>query len=184
MVCLRETTLPPHHSSINVGIEWTFIYNINNLPLVLQNHLICPNDTLPRSPSNPFIVLVYHRWQLVIFFPPLEKWRHCLQMLCFCVVGWEFISLKGNSKICCHRSFPPDHFQFPSRQSFIMREVISLHVGQAGVQIGNACCECRSYLLSRALLTSIRGTLHPRAWLERTCSLQRISSVGLIIFLG
>jgi len=22
-----------------------------------------------------------------------------------------------------------------------MREVISLHVGQAGVQIGNACCE-------------------------------------------
>lgn len=23
-----------------------------------------------------------------------------------------------------------------------MREVISLHVGQAGVQIGNACCEC------------------------------------------
>ena len=29
-----------------------------------------------------------------------------------------------------------------------MREVISVHVGQAGVQIGNACCEClvRPYL--------------------------------------
>lgn len=23
-----------------------------------------------------------------------------------------------------------------------MREVISVHVGQAGVQIGNACCKC------------------------------------------
>jgi hypothetical protein len=33
-------------------------------------------------------------------------------------------------------------FLFPSL-AFIteMREVISIHVGQAGVQIGNACCE-------------------------------------------
>ena len=28
-----------------------------------------------------------------------------------------------------------------------MREVISIHVGQAGIQIGNACCEC-SFLLN------------------------------------
>lgn len=27
-----------------------------------------------------------------------------------------------------------------------MREVISVHVGQAGVQIGNACCELSWYL--------------------------------------
>ena len=26
-----------------------------------------------------------------------------------------------------------------------MREVISVHVGQAGVQIGNACCESRVF---------------------------------------
>lgn len=26
-----------------------------------------------------------------------------------------------------------------------MREVISVHVGQAGVQIGNACCESYTY---------------------------------------
>ena len=32
-----------------------------------------------------------------------------------------------------------------------MREVISIHVGQAGVQIGNACCEPSfSLYLSRA----------------------------------
>jgi hypothetical protein len=28
-----------------------------------------------------------------------------------------------------------------------MREVISVHVGQAGVQIGNACCKSRVLLL-------------------------------------
>ena len=28
-----------------------------------------------------------------------------------------------------------------------MREVISVHVGQAGVQIGNACCESRVLFL-------------------------------------
>lgn len=33
-----------------------------------------------------------------------------------------------------------------------MREVISLHVGQAGVQIGNACCE-RSFSLDCRVLT-------------------------------
>jgi hypothetical protein len=49
-----------------------------------------------------------------------------------------------------------------------MREVISVHVGQAGVQIGNACCECSFSLeLSRAhelrpLIAAYRGTLHAR----------------------
>ena len=28
-----------------------------------------------------------------------------------------------------------------------MREVISVHVGQAGVQIGNACCKSRVFFL-------------------------------------
>ncbi len=28
-----------------------------------------------------------------------------------------------------------------------MREVISVHVGQAGVQIGNACCKCQVLFL-------------------------------------
>jgi hypothetical protein len=32
------------------------------------------------------------------------------------------------------------HYQF-SRQSSTMREVISIHAGQAGVQIGNGCWE-------------------------------------------
>lgn len=50
------------------------------------------------------------------------------------------------------RSLPSDHFKFPPQTHsrlksfnlyFTMREVISLHVGQAGVQIGNACCESR-----------------------------------------
>ena len=28
-----------------------------------------------------------------------------------------------------------------------MREVISVHVGQAGIQIGNACCTCPQPIL-------------------------------------
>ncbi|KAF7288270.1 Tubulin alpha chain [Mycena chlorophos] len=51
-----------------------------------------------------------------------------------------------------------------------MREVISIHVGQAGVQIGNACCEprpraprCRvSSLFSRELYTLEHGLSVPR----------------------
>lgn len=38
-------------------------------------------------------------------------------------------------------------FEIPSFTLTIMREVISVHVGQAGVQIGNACCELLSLLL-------------------------------------
>lgn len=51
-----------------------------------------------------------------------------------------------------------------------MREVISVHVGQAGVQIGNACCTSLIHIvvlaISRfAILTDIfRGTVHRRAW--------------------
>lgn len=36
-----------------------------------------------------------------------------------------------------------------------MREVISIHVGQAGVQIGNACCECGSHAAT-LLITGMR----------------------------
>ena len=39
-----------------------------------------------------------------------------------------------------------------------MREVISVHVGQAGVQIGNACCES-PLILCRALHPSDRVNL-------------------------
>ncbi len=35
-----------------------------------------------------------------------------------------------------------------------MREVISVHVGQAGLQIGNACCEYEFPLLVSAYLSS------------------------------
>lgn len=75
-----------------------------------------------------------------------------------------------------------------------MREVISVHVGQAGVQIGNACCmfffppsfsrQLGSTVLSWVKLRRvdvagndlkmwydadliIRGTVHRRAWFER-----------------
>lgn len=37
-----------------------------------------------------------------------------------------------------------------------MREVISVHVGQAGVQIGNACCERSFYFIYRVLTISHR----------------------------
>jgi hypothetical protein len=40
-----------------------------------------------------------------------------------------------------------------------MREVISVHVGQAGVQIGNACC--KYYALS--------GARFPKKLLEKIC---------------
>ena len=47
-----------------------------------------------------------------------------------------------------------------------MREVISIHVGQAGVQIGNACCKATflfpSHFVASYALT--RGTLHSRTW--------------------
>ena len=33
-----------------------------------------------------------------------------------------------------------------------MREVISVHVGQAGVQIGNACCKFQKTLLFLTVL--------------------------------
>src|ERR1700761_3471779 len=80
-----------------------------------------------------------------------------------------------------------------------MREVISVHVGQAGVQIGNACCESRVFFLQLEALLLLewskfdasaafffllllrssylmirlwyRGTLHNRARLECTCHL-------------
>jgi hypothetical protein len=43
-----------------------------------------------------------------------------------------------------------------------MREVISVHVGQAGVQIGNACCE---FLLStRRLITLFSGVVLTNDW--------------------
>lgn len=49
-----------------------------------------------------------------------------------------------------------------------MREVISLHVGQAGVQIGNACCKLLSCLIARfRSKTGHRGALHARARAER-----------------
>ena len=40
-----------------------------------------------------------------------------------------------------------------------MREVISLHVGQAGVQIGNACCE-RSFSLDLSRAYHHTGELY------------------------
>lgn len=53
---------------------------------------------------------------------------------------------------------------------FNMREVISLHVGQAGVQIGNACCKSSLSVISPfSLRPGHRGALHARAWTERTC---------------
>jgi tubulin alpha len=51
-----------------------------------------------------------------------------------------------------------------------MREVISVHVGQAGVQIGNACCESfihPSRHKKTVVLTHQRGALYPRARAER-----------------
>ena len=42
-----------------------------------------------------------------------------------------------------------------------MREVISVHVGQAGVQIGNACC--MSFFLSRLYLCGCHyGGMHTK----------------------
>ena len=37
-----------------------------------------------------------------------------------------------------------------------MREVISVHVGQAGVQIGNACCEFSAILGTLLLVSSCK----------------------------
>lgn len=69
-----------------------------------------------------------------------------------------------------------------------MREVISIHVGQAGVQIGNACCELSPLSLFAVenaqptrfpfelystvaficvLIKPHRGALHHRAWSQR-----------------
>ena len=55
-----------------------------------------------------------------------------------------------------------------------MREVISVHVGQAGVQIGNACCKyafsayiralfvsCREIIRGNALFSSEHALYHP-----------------------
>ena len=39
-----------------------------------------------------------------------------------------------------------------------MREVISVHVGQAGVQIGNACCKC-PYLHELSKFAQRRGNM-------------------------
>ncbi len=87
-----------------------------------------------------------------------------------------------------------------------MREVISVHVGQAGVQIGNACCE---YLNSHVLdqrgrrvrsaffspsfasgrflfadqLTTCRGIVHGRTWLERKW-IQKLSPVHCSLLLS
>ena len=51
-------------------------------------------------------------------------------------------------KRCCGPPFRPNS-HLPSIVLVNMREVISLHVGQAGVQIGNACCKSPSSLISR-----------------------------------
>ena len=50
-----------------------------------------------------------------------------------------------------------------------MREVISLHVGQAGVQIGNACCKLSYLDTVNVVFTRPRGTLYTRTWAECTC---------------
>ena len=54
--------------------------------------------------------------------------------------------------------FPPS----PSIVLVNMREVISLHVGQAGVQIGNACCESvpRVPVKFASQYAADRGALH------------------------
>lgn len=62
-----------------------------------------------------------------------------------------------------------------------MREVISLHVGQAGIQIGNACC--MSFILTSAsCLPSIRGVIYPRARPQRlllNSQLSRLADISL-----
>jgi tubulin alpha len=41
-----------------------------------------------------------------------------------------------------------------------MREVISIHVGQAGVQIGNACCMCFLIFTRSSVLIDAQGELY------------------------
>ncbi|KAK5973204.1 Tubulin alpha chain [Trichostrongylus colubriformis] len=61
------------------------------------------------------------------------------------IAGWRwsrwFICV--HDIVSCHRIKPIHRFQvsFAKRNQSRMREVISIHVGQAGVQIGNACWE-------------------------------------------
>ena len=62
----------------------------------------------------------------------------------------------------------------------IMREVISLHVGQAGVQIGNACCKSLPPLIASFALKcdAHRGALHARARVERMVSSSSFPSLS------
>jgi hypothetical protein len=45
-----------------------------------------------------------------------------------------------------------------------MREVISVHVGQAGVQIGNACCKYALSARIRVFFVSRRDTIRRNAF--------------------
>ena len=61
---------------------------------------------------------------------------------------------RSRSKLILNSTFSSasqGHPQQNEKKRHKMREVISIHVGQAGVQIGNACCEPSfSLYLSRA----------------------------------
>lgn len=58
-----------------------------------------------------------------------------------------------------------------------MREVISLHVGQAGIQIGNACCMPFILPLASCLL-STRGVIYPRTRPQRMLPYRQASRVA------
>ena len=116
----------------------------------------------------------------------LSRWRHCLKIfVCHCR-GWELLSLKGNSKICCHRSSPDQVSSPKAIPSIFIPQCVKLFlfmlVRLVFRSVTLVVSADQSLVLSRTLLTWIRGTLHPRAWLERTCSFQRILFVVLIIF--
>lgn len=62
-----------------------------------------------------------------------------------------------------------------------MREVISIHVGQAGIQIGGACCTSLHEMEAQfAYDKQNRGALHPRTRAEREFPVPRLASMSLI----
>ena len=77
----------------------------------------------------------------------LDK-SHDLVWPCLMTSERKLIELHPETHFPCQRQRPVNctSQQNPKKRRK-MREVISIHVGQAGIQIGNACCE-RSFSLN------------------------------------
>jgi len=71
-----------------------------------------------------------------------EGWMDGLGLSVVCCSTVAFTSLVPPSRsplILCSVIHPSSPAFFPNFPSPIMREVISIHIGQGGIQIGNAC---------------------------------------------